>query len=179
MKLGIISDTHDRLDTLPPAVSIFQKHQVDAIIHCGDWVAPSTLEFFQETLGDWQVTVYSVFGNNEGDIKRLVERNSVLKNPVKFALKIVMELEFNHRHLAIFHGHDQVILRALVKSGEYNVVFTGHTHVSRNEIVGRTLVVNPGSTSYTRASQITDQASVAVYDTTTNTAEIIELPPQT
>jgi uncharacterized protein len=176
MKLGIISDTHDRLDSLPPAITLFKEHDVDAIIHCGDWIAPFTIEFFHQTLGDWTPTVYSVFGNDEGDIKRIIERNALLKNPVKFALKIVMELEFNHRHLAIFHGHDQVILRSLIQSGEYDAVFTGHTHVPRNEVMGNTLVFNPGSTSYTQNSQIIDQATIGIYDTTTNTAELLTLP---
>jgi len=48
MKIGILSDTHDRLDTIEKVFHIFLDEKVEQIIHCGDWVSPFTIEFFDE-----------------------------------------------------------------------------------------------------------------------------------
>ncbi len=176
MKLGIISDTHDRLDSIEKAFHIFMDQKVEAIIHCGDWVSPFTIEFFDAmNLQYSKVPVYSVFGNNEGDIKRILERNSRLAYPVQFAEKTVLEKDFEGKKIAAYHGHDKHVLTALIKSQDYDAVFCGHTHKEFSMIEGKTLVFNPGSTSYARESRIIDQASVGVYDTATNEAEHIYL----
>ncbi len=175
MKIGIISDIHDHLDELDLALGVFQKNKVEMILNGGDWVCPYSLEYFDykcQELG-FVVPVKSVFGNNEGDIKRIIERNQNLKNPIEFAPKIVFELEVENRKLAIFHGHDKIILQALIDCQKYDAIFTGHTHQVRNEVFGKTLVVNPGSLSRARLSRKVDDASVAIYDTDTNMAKVI------
>ena len=39
MKIGVISDTHDRLPTARRALSMFKRMNVEAILHAGDYVA--------------------------------------------------------------------------------------------------------------------------------------------
>jgi putative phosphoesterase len=172
MKIGVISDTHDRLESIVYLKKIFIKEKIEMIIHCGDWVSPFTLEFFDVTFSDFQVPVKSVFGNNEGDIKRIIERNANLINPIEFAPKDVLEIELSGRKIAVYHGHDQLVLRALILSSQYDAIFTGHTHEVRNEIIGLTLVLNPGSTCFAAKSNLLEKSSVAVYDTDANTAEL-------
>lgn len=175
MKIGIISDTHDRLDYLAAAIKTFSNAQVDIVIHCGDWVSPFTLEYYDHVMQDNPIPTKSVFGNNEGDIKRIIERNSALKNPIEFAPKLVFELEFERKKIAVFHGHDNVILNSLINSKQYNAVFTGHTHETRNEIIDSTLVFNPGTTAGVASSRITNKHTIGIYTPSTNTAEIISL----
>lgn len=172
MKIGIISDTHDRLESIVYFKNILRNQKVEMIIHCGDWVSPFTLEFFDNTFSDFQVPVKSVFGNNEGDIKRIIERNLNLSNPIEFAPKEVFELEIKGRKIAVYHGHDKATLRALILSGQYDAVFSGHTHEVKQEVMGSTYVLNPGSTSFTAHSQMIEKASVAVYNTDSNTANV-------
>lgn len=177
MKLGIISDTHDRLDALQKAILIFTNEKVEAVIHCGDWVSPFTIEFYDTECqkAGLLVPTYSVFGNNEGDIKRIIERNANLHQPIKFAHKSVYELELGAKKIAVYHGHDGAIIQSLAFSGIYNLLFRGHTHVMKDTKVGNTRVINPGSTSYTANSMITDQASVATYDTGSDHLEFKKL----
>jgi len=175
MKLGIISDTHDRLDSIAKALNIFKENKVNMIIHCGDWVSPFTLEFYDKHNQNPSIPTKSVFGNNEGDIKRIIERNAKLKNPIDFAPKIVFELKIGKRNIVVFHGHDKVILNALIESQKYDAVFTGHTHIPRNEYINNTLVLNPGSTAYVAQSRMIKKASVAVYDSISNRAKVIYL----
>lgn len=173
MIVGVISDTHDHLGGLGKAVKIFQENQVEMIIHCGDWVSPFTLEFFDLLCAKHSLPVKSVLGNNKGDLKRIIERNSQLKNPIEFAAKEVFELTIGKNRAVVCHGHDKVILNALIQTGNYDVVFTGHSHQVRQEKVGKTLVLNPGATCFAVENRIIDQASVAIYDSTSNSARII------
>lgn len=154
---------------------MFKTEQVELLVHCGDWVSPFTLEFFDANRDGLNVEVKSVFGNNEGDIQRILERNAKLNFPIAFSSKISFPFEVDGRKAIIFHGHDRTILQALIDCQTYDVIFTGHTHIVRNEVIEKTLVLNPGSLSYARESKIIDEASIAIYDTQTNSAEIILL----
>lgn len=78
MIIGVLSDTHDRLDSLKLAIEVFKKNHVEEIVHCGDWISPFTLEYLDYITGDFKIPIQSVFGNNEGDIRRIIERNSKL-----------------------------------------------------------------------------------------------------
>lgn len=173
MKLGIISDTHDHLRAITKAVSIFKEHKVERIIHCGDWVSPYSLAHFGQLISDWNIPVCSVLGNNEGDYRKIEHINASLKNPVLFCDVSILQLEIGGQKYAVYHGHDKPTLNALIRSKDYRAVFTGHTHVVRNEMIGPTLVLNPGSTSYFSEGNIIDTASVAIYDTGKNSAEIV------
>lgn len=175
MKIGVISDIHDHLNELDQALDIFKKQQVAMILNGGDWVSPYTLKYFDTRCQeiDLVVPVKSVFGNNKGDIKKMVEINTNLKNPIQFAPRFIYELKVEEKNIAIFHGHDSVVLRLLIESKKYELIVTGHTHQIRNEMIGDTLVLNPGSLSKARSSKKVETASVAIYNTQENQAEII------
>ncbi len=44
MKIGIISDTHDRIDNLHKAITLLQVRGVQILIHCGDLCAPFMID---------------------------------------------------------------------------------------------------------------------------------------
>lgn len=173
MIIGVISDTHDHLKPLQKAVEIFREKQVEQIVHCGDWNSPYMPVFLRSFMKDWDIPVFSVLGNNEGDYRMLFKKNSELKNPITFPEVAVLELSVGDKKIAVYHGHDVAVLDALILSDKYTAVFTGHTHVVRNEVCNGVLVLNPGSLSYFSAGKMIDTASVAVYDSESNTAEII------
>lgn len=173
MKVGVISDTHDHLTAIEKAVAIFKEHKVEQIVHCGDWVSPYSLALFGKLMEDWNIPVFSVLGNNEGDYRMIFKKNAELSHPIKFADVAVLELSFGGKNVAVYHGHDVPVLNALVLSEKYCAIFTGHTHVIRNENVHDVLILNPGSTSYFSEGKIIDTASVAIYDSDLNSADII------
>lgn len=155
------------------ALKVLMEHDVELIVHCGDWVAPFAVEFFSKHSGD--VPVKGVFGNNEGDTKSIVVRNAKLAKPIEFAERKVLELEADGKHIAAYHGEDLPTLDALIRSQKYQAVFTGHTHQPRNELVDGVLVLNPGTTCFASEGEIIDVATVAIYDSATNTAQILEV----
>lgn len=43
MKIGIISDTHDQVEKIKKAISIFNKEKVFLVYHLGDFCSPFSL----------------------------------------------------------------------------------------------------------------------------------------
>lgn len=135
MRLGVISDTHDRVPAIEKAVEIFNASNVDAVLHCGDFVSPFSLLPFTEL----QSPLYAVFGNNDGErdgITKLFLSNGWTLNdrPWFFAL--------DDKKIAMLHEPDGI--GDLVKSGDYDLIVFGHTHKKSFETHNETLIVNPG-----------------------------------
>lgn len=63
LKIGVLSDTHDQCELIQKAVKHFNDANVSWVFHCGDWVSPFILHFFQ----DLQAPLRGVFGNNDRD----------------------------------------------------------------------------------------------------------------
>jgi putative phosphoesterase len=60
LKIGVISDTHDNLDSIKRAVAYFAEN-VEIIVHAGDVIAPFSAKIFKEA----DIPVYGVLGNND------------------------------------------------------------------------------------------------------------------
>jgi len=175
MKIGVISDTHDNLASMLTALAIFKEDEVELIVHCGDWVAPFAVKFFSDNSGD--IPVKGVFGNNEGDTKSIVLKNQKLAKPVELAMRKALEFQVpGGAWLVACHGEDTAVLEALIRSRKYQAVFTGHTHAVRNELIDGVRVLNPGSTCFACEGAIVDAATVAIYDSDANTAEVKSFP---
>ena len=144
MHLGIVSDTHDNLDVVEAAVDVFERADVDAIIHCGDFVAP-----FSATAFDVGIEFYAVRGNNDGE----------------WALQDVMgdfgtylgemgELTLDGTEFAVYHGTSGPIVDALVERGAYDYVLHGHTHEFAHEGHSGTVRINPGGIPFEAAPEV-------------------------
>lgn len=164
MKIGVISDTHDQGDLIRQAINYFNRENVDRVFHCGDWVSPFILYFFQGL----KAPLRGVFGNNDGDKLRHLEWKGKWNLDLDYADRF-LEVEVDAKRIAIFHGDFPGLVDTLVKSGKYDAVFHGHTHQRVNEYFGKTLSLNPG-TLMKETSQVVKGASVAIYDTVTHTA---------
>lgn len=57
MKIGILSDTHNEIENVRKAVSVFESLGIDTVIHCGDVTIPRVLEvlkIFSYLSGLWK-----------------------------------------------------------------------------------------------------------------------------
>lgn len=163
-KIGVLSDTHDQGDLIRKAVAHFNNEKVEWVFHCGDWVSPFILYFFQGL----KAPLRGVFGNNDGD----KFRHLAFKNKWGIDLEYeerFLEIEIDSRRIAIFHGDYPGLVDALVTCGKYDAIFHGHTHQRVNEHIGKTLSLNPGSLMKETSATV-QGASIAIYDTKTNTA---------
>lgn len=169
MKIGVITDTHDQHDNIRKAVDIFNSHNVELVVHCGDWVSPFTLAFYEGL----NCPIKGVFGNNDGDRYRLLERSKATKLDIQFEERF-MSLDLEGRKIAVFHGDYRELTDALITCGKYDAVFHGHFHIAENKMVGKTLSLNAGTLMNVTSDKV-QGASIAIYDTKTNSAEIITL----
>ena len=163
MMIGVMSDTHDRLDAVDKAISFFNSQQVTEVLHAGDLVSPFVAPLFSKL----QAKLHYVWGNNEGD-------HEFIK--VRFAgigispLGDFAALQLGGKKIALLHGTHQEIVDSLIESGAYDLIVRGHSH--KAEIIeGETLVVNPGEV----CGYLTGHQTVALIDLDKMHAQIAEL----
>jgi putative phosphoesterase len=145
MLIGIVSDTHDDLAAVEAAVSLFEREGVDAVVHCGDFVAP-----FSATPFDAGFAFHAVRGNNDGEwaVESTVEEFGEYHGEAA-ALSFDgaaddAEGGGDAVDVAVTHGTSDLVVDALVDCGDYDYVFHGHTHAHGVEARGGTVRVNPG-----------------------------------
>lgn len=135
-RIGILSDTHGQAELAQQAAAILTGQKLELVFHCGD-------------IGDLAVVdalaclpmVY-VFGNVDLDRSVMWRYIESLGGRVGEPLA---ECELAGRQIAAIHGDDAYHLKDLIDSQRYDCVLHGHTHLPRDEHIGRTHVLNPGA----------------------------------
>ena len=143
MKICILSDSHDNRRLLEHAVEDAQHRGAEAVLHCGDVVAPTTLRVLKK----YALPVHVIHGNNTGDLYSMVRLASEPDSPVRYHGQDAVV------HLAertIFLVHYPHYAAAMALTGDYDMVCCGHDHrVSIREVGnvkgGITHLVNPGT----------------------------------
>jgi putative phosphoesterase len=138
MLVGVVSDTHDNVPAVERAVEIFEGEGVDAVIHCGDVIAPPVVGFFEG------LEVHAVLGNNDGELDGLESAFRELGNDSDLHGRFA-DLELGGAHFAVLHGEDKSEVDRLAESGQYDYVCYGHHHVAEERDVDGTTVLNPGA----------------------------------
>lgn len=123
MKIGLISDTHGYLD--PRVHDIFAG--VSHILHGGD-IGYDEIIFELQSIAP----VTAVLGNNDGGLH--YRETEVVT---------LAEKKLLVHHILVPRVPHSVIREAIDREAPDVVVF-GHSHQPHNEVIGRTLYVNPG-----------------------------------
>ncbi len=170
MKIGLISDSHDHADNVRAAIAAFKDEGVEVVIHAGDVVSPPIIGLFKDS----GMELHGVYGNNDGEKLGLEKLYQLVDGELHgdFA-----ELESDGLRLGVYHGTSDPLLTAVIASGLYDVVVSGHTHLAVNRTEGKTLVLNPGS-----AHGFDQDPTVMVLDSATRNVTSIRLdqrPQQT
>ena len=159
MKIGLLSDSHDDMAAIARAVALFNAEGVVQVLHAGDIVSPFTFEIFRGL----QAPLGGVFGNNDGDRLLLRERSAGALRPQPHFVTL--------DGLRLVIVHEPPLVRSLARSGDFDCVVYGHTHVADVRREGAALVVNPGKAAVLDKGR----ATVAVLETMTREARIIDL----
>jgi len=114
------------------------------------------------------MAVKLVFGNNDGDRVSLVRDFARVGGEF---LGDFGEVEADGLRIALMHGTDEALVKAVVASQLYDVVVRGHNHRAEVARHGKTLLINPGEIW----GHLTGRRSVAVLDTSSLKVEMIEL----
>jgi putative phosphoesterase len=170
MLIGIIADTHDNAKNFLKAIDIFNKKNVEVILHLGDWVSPFMLRFCKQS----QAKIISIFGNNEHDRKRYAQKAKQFEVPVKF-IGTLAELILDNTRFFLCHGKSKEELQIALSSKKYDVVLSADTHLALQEKIGKTLHINPGTTCGIHNEETNHELTIALYNTHTHQAEIVHL----
>ena len=136
MKVGIITDTHDKQALLKKAIEVFAEHHVDCILHAGDITSPSSLQVLAEID---HAKFIGVFGNCDFDKSAL---EGVVRSHEGEIQRGVYRGDIGNKKLLM--AHDPRALGNIVVTGDFDLIVYGHTHVQDIHRQGNTLVINPG-----------------------------------
>jgi len=161
MLIAVLSDIHDNIWNLEKTLD--QLGQAEALLFCGDFCAPFTLEMMAE---GFQGPVHAVLGNNDGDLLLLSRIAAKAGNVALHSL--LGEVTLGGREIAFIHY--PVLASGLTSEGRYDVVFYGHTHRPQLEGRGGTLLINPGEVMGRFG-----RATYALYETVEGEIELREL----
>lgn len=143
MRICIVSDSHDNRTLLRAAVEEAKGLGAEAVLHCGDVVAPTTLLALQP-LG---LPVHVIHGNNQGDT---VAMCSLAQKPDSVVNYYGMDAALELGDRRIFLVHYPHYAEALALTGDWDVVCCGHDHEPgvrsvENRNGDTTWLVNPGT----------------------------------
>jgi len=162
--IGILADTHDRLPLVDKAIKRLNEEKVSLVLHAGDYIAPFVIPHFKQLKSDF----IGIFGNNDGDKdmlrKRFTEVGAEIRG--KFAEVIIDGLK-----IAMLHGEEEELLRALINAEGHDVVVHAHTHEAKTYRKGETLVINPGEV----CGYLSGKSTIATLNTETLEVKIIQI----
>ncbi|HTL30153.1 MAG TPA: metallophosphoesterase family protein [Tepidisphaeraceae bacterium] len=162
MLVGLLSDTHDRLNAMIAGMNALQQAAAEIFIHCGD---VGSEQIFDQLAGTNSIFVW---GNNDWDRTDLARYAQALsiRNGDTFA-----EVPLDGKLAAVTHGDDAKIIRRVLEGQKHDYLFLGHSHVRADHHVGKVRVINPG------ALHRANPKSVALLDTATDIVRFITVIP--
>ncbi|MHA2272171.1 MAG: metallophosphoesterase [Candidatus Hodarchaeales archaeon] len=164
--VGIMSDSHDNLTAIDLAIETFRAEpKVNLIVHCGDFCSPFAFRGLQSL----DIPLKAVIGNNDGE--QFVIRNIFDARPDWELERYLFELEIDEQKAVVVHGDVPKLTELLLRAGEYDWIFSGHTHEPKVDSHGKTTLINPGETS----GWLSGKGTVAKVDTAAKSPLIIEL----
>lgn len=162
MLIGVFSDVHDNLTNLRAMLDAYIARGIQTLIFCGDFCSPIPLREMLTFPGE----IHAVFGNGDGD--RFTMLKMAANHPQMLLHGEFAELELGGVKIAVTHY--PFYAQALARTGDYQAVFSGHTHEQHVQYFGDCLWLNPGDVMGWKG-----RGTYAVYDTDANQAEIITL----
>ena len=165
MKIGVISDIHENFHNLILSLNEMERQDVEYIICLGDLMNAGIAKI----LSIQNIPSFLIWGNNDGEKVDIVKASYRENSNLEVSLNTYDFLHFGGRSIFICHYDDLAEPMALSK--KYDAVFYGHNHLKKIEKIGDCWVVNPGEL----CAQKTGVSTFAIYDTSSNDVELIEL----
>jgi len=125
MKIGILSDTHTKVNLTKITIDFLLEQGVEFLIHAGDIVEPEILELLAHS----GVRYVAVYGNNDAHLVKYHNDYNLVQEPHYFKLA---GTTFKLMHLPFYMTPDA------------EVVIFGHTHQFEVEFTKGTLYLNSG-----------------------------------
>ncbi|MBV6520836.1 MAG: hypothetical protein MNPFHGCM_00954 [Gemmatimonadaceae bacterium] len=162
MRVGLMSDSHDRLPAIDALLREMMSKGVSLVLHCGDYVSPfSLLPFLEHNLA-----LAGVFGRNDGDHEGL--RAVAARGVGIELLESPHSMEVGGQRLLLVHDLGDMSQHSVE---QHSVVIHGFTHREEMKTRGDTLIVNPGEA----CGWLHGAPSAAILDLESREVEFIRL----
>ena len=163
MKVGLLADTHDRLDAVTELLRLLQAGGATMVLHAGDFCAPFALLPFIEA----GMPLLGVFGRNDGDHEGL---RGIAQRGMGFEL-------WESPHSFDVGGHRILLVHEIADATEtslssHSFVVQGHIHKPEMKEREGALVICPGEA----CGWLHGTPSAALLDLETRQVEFIQLP---
>jgi putative phosphoesterase len=160
MNLGILSDTHDRLDAMKAGMKLLKEHGAEFFIHCGDIGSEQIIDCLA---GEKSIFVLGNTDFDRADLARYAAEIGVdCRNDWG-------EIKLSGKKIVVTHGDDSKLLRNALALQDLDYLLHGHTHIATDERHGKLRIINPGALH--RASV----KSVAILNLETDSLEFFPL----
>jgi uncharacterized protein len=162
MRIGVMSDTHDRVPAIEELLTRLAAKGVSMVMHAGDYCSPFALAPFQRA----GIPLLGVFGRNDGDRETLEATASrgfgaeIYESPHSF--------EVGGHKVMLVHDIGEINKRSIAA---HDVVLHGHSHKLEQSKRGKTLLLNPGEA----CGWITGKCTAMAVDLDTGEIEVITL----
>jgi uncharacterized protein len=162
MRVGLLSDSHDRLPAIAEFIRQFEAAGIGLVLHAGDFCAPFSLDPFETA----QMSMQGVFGKNDADQESLRARASrgigleIFESPHSF--------DIGGKRILLAHDLADIPDRSIES---HEIVVHGHLHKQEMKERGNTLIVNPGEA----CGWVNGIPSAAILDLDTRSVEWMSL----
>jgi putative phosphoesterase len=135
MRVGIMSDSHDRVPAIAEFIKQYQAAGIGLVLHAGDFCAPFSLDPFETA----HMSMAGVFGKNDADLESLRARAGraigleLFESPHSF--------DIGGKRILLAHDLADIPERSVES---HDIVVHGHLHKQEMKHRGETLIVNPG-----------------------------------
>src|SRR5262245_5172297 len=134
MRIGILSDTHDRAPAMVAALRLLTDAKAEFLIHCGD---VGSQKIIDQLAG---MPAAFVWGNNDYD------RRALAKYAQSIGIQCLEDfgrLELGGKSIAVTHGDDSRAVKRVIADQRDDYLLLGHTHVKSDRREGRLRIINP------------------------------------
>ena len=159
MRIGVVSDTHNRLPNVERIVALFNAAAVERVIHTGDVTQARTVHAFASL----RAPLIGVFGNND-------ERAPVAEAAAAHGFAFhdgPLCLTLAGRRIVVVHDPREL---AALRDDEHDLALHGHDHRYAVERAGGRLRFNPGEC----AGHMAGHNAVGVVDLATLAVELLK-----
>ncbi len=125
MKIGVISDSHSRVDLAEHCIKKLKREGAKFLIHAGDIVKEDTLKLLQKC----SLPYKAVLGNNDLNLVHVRDKYNLYTEPYSFNIK---KLSVKLMHHPYYLNPDA------------DLIIYGHTHYFEAQKTKRAFYLNPG-----------------------------------
>ena len=174
MKYLVFSDVHGAYDSIQKVINFYERNGIDRMLILGDLLYHGPRNDIPEgyapksviaTINPYRNVITMVKGNCDAEVDQMV---------LDFHIFNKKDLFINNRNVHLVHGHHLDKENNAYQKGD--IVFYGHTHISKYEIINGVRYINPGSTTIPKENTkksfiVFDEKNITLYDIEGNKLE--------